>query len=407
MKLSKYISLSTVKIIIYDLMIFINSMLESMYVNNESVTAILKLLRYGALLALFGSFLLTKKQKENSFVLAIVFFILCIMNYVFKGGSISLTATVCIFLACNKLPQEKIAKHTIGAVIFSYGFVIISSLLGIIPNLKLERWLSIGLWQGRYERQALGFQFPNQIPLMYFYIVAIYIFAHKSNLKLFHMAFIMIVDVLIYVFCNARTPLILVTFMLLGCIIINKKKSKIVCSIPMYLTIMLPFSSFIFSMGYLAFGGFSQKLDNVLNSRLSSAYITIKYWGVTLLGSGVEAGTKETGLTNTFSRNFLINVDNGYLIFLLQYGLLLTLLLIAVLFYFSLKIYIRQDAYKALALSIVLLSNVIDANFDSFRMWAFVLIAFNFCCGEYSYGFLEKFIKSKSKKTKKIKKVSL
>ncbi len=121
----------------------------------------------------------------------------------------------------------------------------------------------------------------------------------------------------------------------------------------------------------------SKTLDLLLNSRLSSAYVTIKYYGITLFGSGVDAGTKSSGIRNNFWDGFIANVDNGYLIFLLQYGLILTLILLLILLAFSFKIYKNGNVYFALVFSIVIIANIIDANLVSFRIWPILLIFAN------------------------------
>lgn len=370
------INIDTFKLIVYDSLIFINTLLESMYSEIESVTRVLRLFRYFNVGLMFGIFLLTKKQKQNRLIVIAVIFVCSAINYLFKNGSIGLMMALGIVMICNELPPKKIILHTIVSSIFSYGFVIVSALSGIITNITIVRYLSIGLWQGRYDRQALGFQFPNQIPLMFFYIAAVVILGLKSNFKFVHAAVLMCINLLIYTVCNARTPFLLVISLILLSFIINSNKNiskKVICTIPLLLTPLVFIGSFVLTIGYPSINLF-QKIDRISNNRLSSAYLTIKHWGITFFGSGVEAGTKATDIKNVFSNNFSVNVDNGYIIFLLQYGLLLTFLLFGVFLAISIKIYYDRDVFFSVVFSIVLLSNLIDANLVSFRMWPMIML---------------------------------
>lgn len=376
MKLKYSFKLSILKLFIYDVLIFINTMLESLYSENNNISFLVRLFRYLSIILLFLTILLMKKYSKKHILIAGSILFCCIINYILKDGSIGLILTLLIFLSCKDLPSDKIIKHTVISVSFSYGFVIISSLCGIIDNMKLVRYLSIGVWQGKFERQALGFQFPNQIPLMYLYITAVIILGLQKNFRFFNMVILMIPNIIIYFFCNARTPFILVIFMLLSCLLFNKYKGKSICMFPFILTLVSFLGSFILSIGYQNFK-ISKTLDLLLNSRLSSAYVTIKYYGITLFGSGVDAGTKSSGIRNNFWDGFIANVDNGYLIFLLQYGLILTLILLLILLAFSFKIYKNGNVYFALVFSIVIIANIIDANLVSFRIWPILLIFAN------------------------------
>ena len=371
------ITIDYFKLLVLDALVFINVLLESMYSEIESISRIVRIFRYLNFALMFFLVLIIKRQRQSRLVIVAIMLAFSIINYLFKNGSIGLMMALGVFLICNDLSSQKIVLHTIIASIVSYSFVIISSLFGIIENVKIVRYLSIGIWQGRYDRQALGFQFPNQIPLMLFYVAAVVIIGLKEEFKFKQAIILVAINLVVYSFCNARTPFLLVTILIVVSLLYQKCNSskKYVCMIPLILTPILFIGSFVLTIGYKSIS-FIQKMDVVFNYRFSSAYLTIKHWGITLFGSGSEAGTKETDIKNSFVNGFSVNVDNGYITFLLQYGLILSIMLFGIFIVMSFRIYYYRDGYFAIAFSMILFSNIIDANLVSFKMWPIVLLCF-------------------------------
>ena len=365
-------------IIYYDIFIFINVLLESMYTRLGSVVTILKCIRYLVIFLSILNIFNNKKYDKKRLIVFSSIFSLGFINFIAFDGSISVFTIAIILIASYSIDYKKMLIHTIFSSFISYVFVMISSILGIIDTVKITRWLNTLIWSGEFSRESIGFLHPNQIPLMYFYIVGMCIIYLKNKINIKHTTIMLLINFVIFYYCNARTPFILVILLLILTLFIDKIKSYLYL-LPDF-TILFCISAYVFSIVsalLYPYFEFMKRLDVISNHRISSAYLAIINTGISFFGKGKNAGTKSADITNIFTEKYTVNVDNGYVIFLLQYGLVLFLIFFALWLMIAHKTKKEKDYYLATVFMFLTLSNMIDANLDSFRMWPFYMIIFN------------------------------
>lgn len=356
----------------------INSILsESNYSENSMINKLLFCLRMIIMLSYFIFCIL--KKYDLLYISSIgLFMIFSILSVIFSSNGITLVFMGLIILASANIPLKRIFQISIYTIILAYAFVILSSLVGIIENNILSRYLDVGIWSGSYTRMSLGFLNANQVPLTFLYLFFMYIVLKKEKIKFFDIMGFVIVGLVIYSKCNARTPLILLILTSVFCVILKIKLNLRFCikNINLYkylymfiFPICLVFS-FLTTIFYQKDNGFMQRLDHIFNSRISYAHDALNFYGLKFLGQGKLVGTYNGALENN-------TVDNGYIITFLQSGIILGLIIILlciILTYIAIR---AENKYLLFVLCMIAIANLIDCQFTSYRMLPFYCILLN------------------------------
>lgn len=351
---------------------------ESNYCNINGVGKILFLIRILVILGVLGIIFLNKRIDIYRLIYIFCFAIFLILSVIIKQNGISLVFMLLIAIASKNKSLEKIFKITIKITLFTYCFVYLSSLLGIIENIIVTRQLEVSFWSGEYQRVSMGFVNANQVPLTVLYLFFMYIILKKDKIKYYEIFLILIAGLYVYKKCNARTPLLL---LLLTCFVyvimkniktvyIFNKESNIYRYLWVFIFPMCTIISFLLSTFYSKNSGIMQLLDAIFNHRISLAHDALFYYGIGILGHGKNAGT----YAGTLADN---TVDNGYIVTFIQSGIIIgigIILMWGILTGISIKF---ENKYLLLVLLMIAIANLIDCQFSSYRTLPFYCILFN------------------------------
>jgi hypothetical protein len=360
---------------------FINVLLESNIDQESNVITILHVFRLivmaGLAIVIFNS-----KISKKNFIFLSLMSLFALVNIVVKDGSIDVLTLLLIIFASKKAKLSSVFKTSIVSISVAYLFVIVLSQIGVIESVNVTRYLNLWIWKGGYTRTSLGFQFPNQVPLALFYIATLSLIYFQSNFTVSIAVILLIVNFIVYSQCNARTPFVLTIIVtVIGLMLagnkVDDKKKRIIAKISIGVIIITLLLSYILPLLY-ASSSVVKTIDLILNHRISSGYLAIQKNGISLFGSGREAGTVANGIKNIYTVEYTLNVDNGFVIFLLQYGLVITLLY----FYLGARLIRiaknRNNIYIIIAIVLIVIANISDANLVSTRVWPIFTICFNY-----------------------------
>lgn len=380
MQNNKHIAQSQLYLFLLASFTFINVLLESNIDQASNVITLLHVFRLIVMAGLAIVIINNKVSKKNLIFLALMS-LFALVNIVAKDGPIDVLTLLLIIFASRKVKLSSIFKTSIVSISFSYLLVIILSKVGIIKSVTLTRYLNLWVWKGGYTRTSLGFQFPNQVPLALFYVSLLLLVYYQNYFSTSLGIIILLLDVIVYSQCNARTPFLLTIILVIIGLLLSKKKiddkkKKLISRMCIFITLVVVILSYIFPLMFRVSGGI-RSLDFLFNHRISSSYLAIQKNGISLFGSGKIAGTVGDNIKNIFTVSYTLNVDNGFVIFLLQYGLLITLLY----FYFVFRIINiaikKKNIFVIFAIMLIAIANVADANLISLRVWPFFTVVFN------------------------------
>lgn len=366
---------STLFNIMYIIYITNCALSESQYSKFPAVDTVLFIIRI-LVLVYFAFYLIRGKKKKVQVCILSLSICFLVLNILAFNGAIGLLLVILAVFCTQHQDLKTIITNTVYPMICVYLFIYLSYRLGIIEGVVVERWLEIYMWQGSYVRNSMGFLNANQAPIGFMYILALYILLRQQNLKLREVIIFAALNIVIYINCNSRTPFIMSFLLLFLCYIETIKikylgkgtMEKIVVQAFVGIAPFCCIVSFLFS--YLCDG--SHKIINFINilsnNRFSSAYLTLKEYGLNLFGFGRIVGTRQDAILSN------INVDNGYVIMGLQYGLILLGVVIFMLFLSTLEIRKKTNIFIFMALAFIAIENIFDANLSSYKMIPFYTI---------------------------------
>ena len=259
-------------------------------------------------------------------------------------------------LASKDIKIDKILKYTLYTYLFMLVFTLISYLSGIIVEISLER--------GGRIRHSFGWTSANQLMIIIFEIIALYLYLRKDKLKIYDFIGCLLLLAICYYFTNSRMSIIcsiilLGLFMLVKYTKINKlldKTKYLVYSLPVVCSIVIIGLTILFNYIDLS------KLDDFLTARLYFGNEAIKEYKIKPFGSEIKYyGQRAEGELSDKSYNY---IDSSYLKSLVNYGCfyyIITLILVIVLIKYAYK---NKNYY----LLIILISITLYVTIDSFLL---------------------------------------
>lgn len=269
---------------------------------------------------------------------------------------------------------EKIGWFTLKFVAFLVVIIIMSSLIGVIPNYTSST--------GGRERQYIGFLyalFPSTIvcneTMLLFYL-------KRNKIKWKEIVVALAINVWIYNQTKSRlTFLFAVVVLLTGAVkklkpgfIGSKFSRRIMASIPLLCGV---FSVAIASL-YSPSNIILLAIDKALDGRVSIAHSAMESYGFKLFGTHFAMiGNGLDAMGNNTSRLYLAYsyIDNLYIQLLLRNGIIFFLLFMAILIFSIHKaVIIDKDGYLSFILSMLAVEAIIQDSFLSLNFNTFLFI---------------------------------
>lgn len=377
MRMLKYrFTKSKIFTLAYILYIFNAVLSESNYDQFSALNNLLFVMRMG-LLAVFAAICFSYEENVKKLVCMLIFLLVVVSNVILADGALGPLIMLFIAWASKCQNLKSIFKTTIVAFISCYVFVYISYLLGIVEGYSSIRELNVLGFEGTYTRNSLGFKHSNQIPTLLYIVFAIFIIYKQKYLKVTHVIAFVILNILIYLQCNSRISFLL-TFMAIAlyytikgmCATKHMSMGQRLFDFCMHYSFPIcAFTSLIAGILYNTSSFVWIVMNYILNNRLELTNKAIGYYGINVLGSGKTVG-QSASLAG-------IVVDNGYIACLLQYGVVISLIVLVSLFLVSNIAKRNENTYILLAIFVIALGNLVDMTIMSYKCIPLFCIIFH------------------------------
>lgn len=274
-----------------------------------------------------------KKIKLKNLIITILIVLFGILHYI-KTGYFLILEFVILAIGAMNFDSKKLIKNVFFISLFMVISIVILYFLGYAVDISFTRL------NGEI-RYSFGFFHPNT--LSYFLFIMLCELIYFSKNKIVQFLFLLLTAFITYKYTLSRTVLLFLIITLVYLIFDKQiikllKKKKIVDLIILVFPILFVVS-FCVTLAYSANNDLIFSLDKLLSRRIMLQSYYYNKYGYTLLGQSV---------------NYEFTLDNAYIKFLIDYGL------ITMLLYFSIYVTIIKRAFK---------------KGDSYIIWIFLIIA--------------------------------
>ncbi len=272
----------------------------------------------------------------------LLFFILSVISVI-----VSRSKTIAYFdifvLASKDINFKRLLKVTLYVLIGTAIYTLISCLCGLIVDILVYR--------GDNVRHSFGWTSPNQLMIVIFEIISIYMYLKKDKLKWYDFVISIVLLGVGYYFTGSRmcllaTLLLLVLFALVKYTNIHKLFNKIkwlFYSVPVLLSILILGLTIAYKHYDLT------KVDDYLTGRLLYGSMAIEEYGIKPFGDNIIfTGQRAEGELEELEYNY---VDSSYLKILINYGPFMLVAILIFLILLTRYSFNKKDYYL---LSIIL-----------------------------------------------------
>lgn len=267
---------------------------------------------------------------------------------------------VLLILGAKNISFKKIVQVYLLIEISIVGLAIISSLAGVILNLKY-------VTSTRSIRQSFGIVYTTDFASHIFYIILTLFYFCGQKLKWYHYLAVLLISGLIYHFCNTRLDCISMVLIVLlfgiGNFITKSKRIPVNTSlvwdkiwkwIAPWIVPAFAMFSFAVTLAYKKDSDFWTKLNKIVSNRLNLGLQGIQEYGYTLWGQTIDM--KGAGSSTIELKDYFF-IDCSYILVCLRYGLVAFLLLLIV--FSAICIKNRNDLYFLYAITLLAINCVI------------------------------------------------
>ena len=358
----------------YSLYILTNVFIESELADLGPMGKILRLLKYmGILFVILSCYNDAKLDIKRTKIIGILIFISLINMIVFKGGTA--IVEIAIIIGCFAMIRDNlkdIFKWSIYNLTVGHIIIMLLSFVGILEDHITTRWVGSymgSFFGGEYIRHQMGFLASNQIPLTLMIVYIMFIAYKKEKITIKEQLLFLILNMCCFISFGARVSFLLIigAFFVYCILRISDKFFPNWTIKTNFIWILYPFCMMIsVILGYFYNSGSNLwlLLNDIFYNRIRWAHAGLKHYGLSILGYGLKAGQA----TGTNGENL---VDNGYVLILLQRGIILTIMVIVMWSYLTYIAEKNRDKYMVLSLILIAVASLIDNHLISYKMIPF------------------------------------
>lgn len=260
----------------------------------DALTVVLKLFP----LLLMVMSIATKSLLKYSYILLLLVCVACgLLSYRNSGSTTIITIVLLIFGALD-LPIKYIAKYVQCTIVFTCIFVVISALLGVIPNIYRP-----GMYG--FIPYDLGFGYGSQIGYCIESMLICQIIRTHGRLTNMQTVGYCAAALLYYLFWHFSSQFIIIIALLVICHIPFKTNYIVTKTKILLISLIFP----IFGFGYLLFNysytsaiPWMNRLNQLLTWRLGLGYNALHNFGISIFGKKISfSGFGINGDTQIFS----------------------------------------------------------------------------------------------------------
>lgn len=358
----------------YSLYILTNVFIESELADLGPMGKILRLLKYmGILFVILSCYNDAKLDIKRTKIIGILIFISLINMIVFNGGTA--IVEIAIIIGCFAMIRDNlkdIFKWSIYNLTVGHIIIMLLSFVGILEDHITTRWVGSymgSFFGGEYIRHQMGFLASNQIPLTLMIVYIMFIACKKEKITIKEQLLFLILNMCCFISFGARVSFLLIigAFFVYCILRISDKFFPNWTIKTNFIWILYPFCMMIsVILGYFYNSGSNLwlLLNDIFYNRIRWAHAGLKHYGLSILGYGLKAGQA----TGTNGENL---VDNGYVLILLQRGIILTIMVIVMWSYLTYIAEKNRDKYMVLSLILIAVASLIDNHLISYKMIPF------------------------------------
>ena len=358
----------------YSLYILTNVFIESELADLGPMGKILRLLKYmGILFVILSCYNDAKLDIKRTKIIGILIFISLINMIVFNGGTA--IVEIAIIIGCFAMIRDNlkdIFKWSIYNLTVGHIIIMLLSFVGIFEDHITTRWVGSymgSFFGGEYIRHQMGFLASNQIPLTLMIVYIMFIAYKKEKITIKEQLLFLILNMCCFISFGARVSFLLIigAFFVYCILRISDKFFPNWTIKTNFIWILYPFCMMIsVILGYFYNSGSNLwlLLNDIFYNRIRWAHAGLKHYGLSILGYGLKAGQA----TGTNGENL---VDNGYVLILLQRGIILTIMVIVMWSYLTYIAEKNRDKYMVLSLILIAVASLIDNHLISYKMIPF------------------------------------
>lgn len=366
-------------ILLYGYVIYLisNIFLETEISSYAGMNIILRVLKYiGILFCMLSCYDTLKINKKIGILLYGLFFLACINAFFMYGGSELIEILILVIcFTLNRVEISSVFRTCIYTLISGHIFVMLLSRVGMINDQVSSRWFGNymgSFFEGEYIRHQMGFLSSNQVPLTLMIAYLMMIVYKQQKVNIYEHIFFLIANFWCFFNFGSRVSflVIIVTF----CIFIfirkvSKIRNKKKCKIPiMWLT--FPGCTLISIMASYFYDSTSRiwgVLNQIFYNRIRWSHAMLKKYGFSILGVGSQ-------ISNEVGPNGENIIDNGYILLVLKYGILIMLLIVTLWSYITYMAEKKQNKYMVLALVMIAGASLIDSHLLTYKMIPFYCV---------------------------------
>ena len=358
----------------YSLYILTNVFIESELADLGPMGKILRLLKYmGILFVILSCYNDAKLDIKRTKIIGILIFISLINMIVFNGGTA--IVEIAIIIGCFAMIRDNlkdIFKWSIYNLTVGHIIIMLLSFVGILEDHITTRWVGSymgSFFGGEYIRHQMGFLASNQIPLTLMIVYIMFIAYKKEKITIKEQLLFLILNMCCFISFGARVSFLLIigAFFVYCILRISDKFFPNWTIKTNFIWILYPFCMMIsVILGYFYNSGSNLwlLLNDIFYNRIRWAHAGLKHYGLSILGYGLKAGQA----TGTNGENL---VYNGYVLILLQRGIILTIMVIVMWSYLTYIAEKNRDKYMVLSLILIAVASLIDNHLISYKMIPF------------------------------------
>ena len=298
----------------------------------------------------------------------LLFFILSVITVI-----VSRSKTIAYFdifvLASKDINFKRLLKVTLYTLIGVTIYVLISCLSGLIVDILVYR--------GESVRHSFGWTSPNQLMIVIFEIISIYLYLRKDKLKWFDFVISIILLGVAYYFTGSRmcllaTVLLLILFALVKYTNIHKLFNKI--KVLFYVVpVLLTCTILALTIAYKHYN--LTQLDEYLTGRLLYGSMAIEEYGIKPFGDNIIfTGQRAEGELEELEYNY---VDSSYLKILINYGPFMLLAIIIFLILLTRYAFNKKDYFLVVTILVIELYCFMDSFLFCIELNPYLLLLCN------------------------------
>lgn len=309
-------------------------------------------------------------------LLTIVLILIAVISWRFSTSNLILVMLTFI-IAARGVSFRQIIKCYFYVTLILLLSVVCFSLLGIIKDL-------VFVVQGRAVRYSLGIVYPTDLAAHILYLILAHAYLNYRSLNWkYYCSYVVIAFVLKFV-TDARLSvlcIILTVPIIMIARTAENSQHRIVHFLLCSFWMLIPILAFISFAGTYFFDNtndFYYKIDHALSGRLSYGSMAIHQYPVTLFGQKIEenglGGSKGMTIFQNSNAGYFY-IDSSYLRLVMIYGIIVTIIIIAVMVIVSLKGIFNYDYALTAIILVVTLSCFVEQHLLELSYNPFLLAA--------------------------------